>query len=104
MADEKRAAGRWTPPDESRGVVYCNGIREEAKLLDVSNSGMRARFLKPIPTGSEIYAKLVIVESEGPYYVLGEIIRMQQMKDDMWEASIQFNKIKQEPIRKEIPL
>jgi hypothetical protein len=106
MSEEKRGADRWTPPDESRGIIYCycNGVREAAKLLDVSNSGMRAHFAKEIPAGSDIYAKLTIVENQSPYYVLGEIVRIKQLSGGEWEASIQFSKIKQEPIRKDIPL
>jgi hypothetical protein len=104
MVNEKRAADRWVPPEESRGVIYCNGVKEEAKILDVSNSGMRAQFVKPVLLGTEIYAKLVIVENAEPYYVLGEIVRMQKLQSGVWEASIQFSKVKQEPIRKDIKL
>jgi selenophosphate synthase len=101
--DEKRAADRWEPPRESHGTVVCNGFREEVKILDVSNSGMRVFFTKPFGVGSEVYAKVTIGESEPPYYVLGEINRIVQ-SGDIWEASIQFNKVKQEPIRKDIEL
>jgi len=104
MAENKRGADRWTPPEESRGVVYCNGVREAARILDVSNSGMRAHFTKEIPAGTDIYAKLSIVENQSPFYVLGEIIRIKQLPGGEWEASIQFSNIKQEPIRKDIPL
>jgi len=101
---EKRGADRWKPPQESRGVIMCNGIKENAKILDVSNSGMRVIFTKPIPIGSEIYAKVTIVENALPYFAVGEIKRVLNVGGGNWEASIQFSSIKQEPIRKDIAL
>lgn len=104
MVEEKRAADRWQPPQESRGIIMCNGIKEDARILDVSNSGMRVLFNKQVRQGSEVYAKVIIVENALPYYAVGEIKRVQDAGNGAWEASIQFSQVRQEPIRRDITI
>jgi c-di-GMP-binding flagellar brake protein YcgR len=100
---EKRWAERWRPPADSKGVVLCDGEKMEVKMLNVSSSGMKAVFSKSVKMGSDVYAKLTIVESVNPFYVLGEIVRVDE-QDGAWEASIKFQKVKTAPLIKGMEL
>lgn len=89
---ERRKTMRWYTNGQNRGAVVCGGERKDVDVVDVSTGGMRIACPHLVTTGSEVFGRLKLHPSIGPFYVRGKVLRVEYV-NGLWNAAVQFSKI-----------
>jgi hypothetical protein len=89
---ERRKTSRWYTNGQNKGAVVCGGERNDVDVIDVSTGGMRVACPHIVTPGSEIFGRLKLHPSIGPFYVQGKILRV-EFSDGLWKAAVQFSRI-----------
>jgi hypothetical protein len=83
--------------EDARNEVWCEGIRTEVDLIDISAGGVRLKFFYPVSPGMIIKGRLEILHDIMdmiiPYFVVGEVIRVAKMEGG-WETGVRFKDVR----------
>lgn len=98
MVEEQRQGQRLNAAGMSETQVsfISDENPERVRLEDISRSGMRAYFPKPVSIGSAVQGKLefyfTLTRRAIPFVVRGKVVRVNETNGS-WEAGIQFDKL-----------
>jgi hypothetical protein len=93
---ERRRFSRLLSAENATSAVICGGVKEDARLMDVSAGGMRISLARQAAVGEDLYGKLKILPEIGPFFVKGRVLRVTE-KESGWEAAVQFKSISTVP-------
>jgi hypothetical protein len=89
---ERRKFNRWNAEGNKNVVVSCSGQKAEAKLMDVSASGMRITLPHSLEVGASVSGELRIIPGTSPFFVAGKVNRVQEIGGN-WELAVFFDKV-----------
>jgi|GEM_PF-2363281 hypothetical protein len=93
MHEKRKTVRRSLAPDDLI-IVEINGKEKVARVIDVSEGGMRIRVPEVLSMGTEVFCKIDMRRQETPpFYAQGPVIRVSEEKNQC-EAAIKFDTVR----------
>jgi hypothetical protein len=89
---EKRKFGRLKTDSGAHALLYAPSVNKEVSIADVSAGGMKVSLTKPLAVGSSVYGQFKVLPQVGPFYIHGEVVRVDR-KDKSFETAIVFKNV-----------
>jgi hypothetical protein len=93
---DQRRGPRWTPEGKNVAFFSCDGFGDKICLGDVSSSGMRGFFPRPVQVGTQLNGRIEfcydIIEKLIPFNISGEVVRVNEI-NGQWDTAIKITKL-----------